>query len=294
MHTGWRLACAVLTATLAACLNAGTGAASGGGSDLDAREITRLVNDVRLRGCANQRPAAKPLQRDDDLDDVAARLARGGTLAAAVQAQRYPAQRSASIAVQPPASSTSLVGLLQSERYCRLVADSAFVRIGIASGKRGAATLVLAAPFAPPAMDDPRDVARRALALVNAARSEPQTCGARSFASAPPLRLDTILGSVAAEHARDMASNGRMSHEGSDGSEPQERMTRAGYPWRLVAENVAAGQTTADEVVATWLASPGHCVNIMNPDLREMGIAFAFVASSPDGTYWAQTFGTRR
>jgi uncharacterized protein YkwD len=57
---------------------------------------------------------------------------------------------------------------------------------------------------------------------------------------------------------------------------------------------VAAGDTTAEGVIRTWLASPGHCANLMNPALREMGIARAFEPASPKGTYWAQLFATRR
>jgi uncharacterized protein YkwD len=119
-------------------------------------------------------------------------------------------------------------------------------------------------------------------------------CGNDHFAAAPPIGLDATLGSVAEMHARDMARHGRMAHEGSDGSTPAQRLTRAGYGWRTVAENVAAGDTSADAVMRTWLASPGHCANLMNPDVREMGIAWAFEPSSPKGTYWVQLLATRR
>jgi uncharacterized protein YkwD len=285
------LAYVVLAAALASCLNA-TVAGAGGEAARTPRDVSGLVNDVRLRGCAGQRPASKPLKPDDALTGVAARLGRGGSLAAAVQAEKYPAQRSASIAVESAPSSAAFVKLLESERYCRLVTDNGFSRIGVAGDQRGT-TIVLAAPFTAPAIGDAAAISQQALNAVNTARGKPRRCGSKSLAAAPPLRLDSLLANAAAAHARDMAARGRMSHEGSDGSTPQQRITRAGYPWRLAAENVAAGQTTVDEVVVTWLESPGHCANIMNPQFREMGIAFAFNASSPDGTYWAQTFGTR-
>ena len=286
------LSCLVLAGALAACLDttvAGTGAAS----PRTPGDVIGLVNEVRLKGCGGQRPAARSVQPDGALDEVAVRLARGGSLAAAVQAEKYPAQRSASIAVEAAPSSAALVTLFESERYCRLVTDAGFSRVGVSIARSGT-TIVLAAPFAAPAIGDAAAIAKQALEAVNAARGKARRCGTKSFTAAPPLVLDALLGNAAAAHARDMASHGRMSHEGSDGSTPQVRLTRAGYPWRLAAENVAAGQTTVDEVVATWLASPGHCANIMNPELRQMGIAFVFDASSPVGTYWAQTFGTRR
>ena len=250
-----------------------------------------VVNDLRARGCAGRRGSAVPLRQDTALDAVAVRVAQGVPLADAVKTERYPARRSASIAVEAESHSAAFAKVLATDRYCKMVTDPAFAVLGIAAD-RGRTTLVLAAPFEAPVAAG--DVVARALLLVNAARAQPRRCGARNFAPAAPLRADALLTKVAAGHALDMAKRGRMSHEGSDGSEPAERMTRAGYPWTLVAENVAAGQTSIDEVIATWLNSPGHCANLMNPGLREMGIAYAFDAASPDGTYWVQTLGTRR
>jgi uncharacterized protein YkwD len=43
-----------------------------------------------------------------------------------------------------------------------------------------------------------------------------------------------------------------------------------------------------------WLASPGHCENIMSPRFSEMGIAWVVDPKSTSGVYWAQVFGTRR
>jgi uncharacterized protein YkwD len=247
------------------------------------------VNAARARGCGTARvPSLRP---DPQLDAVAARLSNGGPLAAAVEAEHYPAARSASIRVSRAASPDALYRLL-SERFCSDVADPAFTTVGLT--RRGEDLwIVLAAPFKPPG-GDPGSIAQRALALVNAARAQPRRCGSRSYPAVPPVALDATLGSVAAAHARDMARRGTMTHEGSDGSRAADRVTRAGYLWRTVAENVAAGDRSAEAVVQTWLASPGHCANLMNAEVRDMGIAYAFEASSPKGTYWAQVFATRR
>jgi uncharacterized protein YkwD len=250
------------------------------------------VNAARTLGCGAKSRQVSPLRADPRLDAVAARLQGGVKLADAVSAERYPAARSASIRVTRAASPEALYGLLTA-RFCSDVADPEFETIGVS--RRGEDLwIVLAAPFAPPAVGDPDTVARRALALVNQARGQSRRCGSTAHAAAPPVALDATLGSVAAAHARDMARTGRMAHEGSDGSTAAERVTRAGYAWRTVAENVAAGDRTAEAVVQTWLASPGHCANLMNPNVREMGIGYAFEASSPKGTYWAQVFATRR
>ena len=88
------------------------------------------------------------------------------------------------------------------------------------------------------------------------------------------LTLSATLTKAAAAQAADMAANNYMGHRGSDGSEVGERVTRTGYRWSSVGENVAAGQPDAETVVKAWLDSPGHCENIMGPQFREMGVAF--------------------
>lgn len=55
-----------------------------------------------------------------------------------------------------------------------------------------------------------------------------------------------------------------------------------------------AGAPNAASVVNGWLKSPGHCVNIMGPQYREMGIAYALSETGESGIYWAQTFATAR
>jgi hypothetical protein len=63
-----------------------------------------------------------------------------------------------------------------------------------------------------------------------------------------------------------------FEHRGSDGSEPRDRVARAGYKSRLTGENIALGPESAEEVVAGWLDSPGHCANIMEPRFQDIGI----------------------
>ncbi|PJI51521.1 hypothetical protein CTI14_58765, partial [Methylobacterium radiotolerans] len=45
----------------------------------------------------------------------------------------------------------------------------------------------------------------------------------------------------------------------------------------MVAENIAAGQETPQEVVTGWLRSPGHCKNIMG-DFTRIGLSFMALA----------------
>lgn len=91
-----------------------------------------------------------------------------------------------------------------------------------------------------------------------------------------------------------MAVNSYMDHTGRDGSSPADRISRTGYKWRMVGENLASGIMTPEETVAGWLQSPHHCENLMTRRFTEMGVAFAVNPATDAGVYWTQTFGTPR
>jgi uncharacterized protein YkwD len=127
----------------------------------------------------------------------------------------------------------------------------------------------------------------RVLELVNSARAQGRRCGREHFASADPLQHSSRLAAAAAAHAGDMARRGYFDHQAPDGSKPRDRVRRAGYQWRLVGENIAFGPESAEEAVAGWMASPGHCANIMDPRFREMGVAVA-QGRKRGHFYWVQ------
>jgi uncharacterized protein YkwD len=104
----------------------------------------------------------------------------------------------------------------------------------------------------------------------------------------PALEFNAKLAEAAAIQARDMAAHEKMTHEGSDGSKPPERVERVGYKFQSTAENVAMGYRETDAVIEGWMNSPQHRDNILG-DFTEMGAARA---TAPDGTpYWAVVFG---
>ena len=81
----------------------------------------------------------------------------------------------------------------------------------------------------------------------------------------------------------------------SDGSSAGQRATAAGYVWRTWGENIAAGQTSVNQVMAGWLASPGHCANLLNPNFRDIGLACVSAgAGNTYRTYWTMTLGATR
>ena len=128
-------------------------------------------------------------------------------------------------------------------------------------------------------------VSREMLAQVNAARKR---------AGLKPLRLSSVLAKAAQRHAEDMLSRGYFAHRSPSGTTVRERSKAAGYDWRAVGENIAFGQTSVNEVVTTWLESPGHRKNILSPNFSELGLGLA-MGRGQDGkyqVYWVQNFGT--
>ncbi|WP_367128984.1 CAP domain-containing protein [Saccharothrix sp. HUAS TT1] len=115
------------------------------------------------------------------------------------------------------------------------------------------------------------------------------TNGERAAAGCPELAPNAQLAAAAKRHSDDMARTGNFSHTGTDGSTAAQRVTDAGYPWRVTAENIAAGQTSADEVVRAWMESEGHRANIVNCELRDLGVAYS--ADGHNKGYWTQEFG---
>ena len=130
------------------------------------------------------------------------------------------------------------------------------------------------------------------LERVNAARAVPRACGEKQYPAAPPLVWNEQLAQAAFDHSRDMVVHDTLSHAGSDGSDLGARVSRAGYRWQAVGENIASGQVEVEKTVAGWLSSPGHCANIMNPQFSETGAAYAMGEPGGAAIYWTQVFAT--
>ncbi|MFE4415505.1 CAP domain-containing protein [Streptomyces sp. NPDC056821] len=140
-----------------------------------------------------------------------------------------------------------------------------------------------AAPAAPSASKDTGTSSgptARVVELVNAERSK---------AGCSALTVNAKLTKAAQAHSEDMAAHRNMSHTGSDGSNPGDRITRAGYSWQSYGENVAYGYATPEQVMAGWMSSAGHKANILNCSFKEIGVGLA-----QPGNYWTQEFGAAR
>jgi len=125
-----------------------------------------------------------------------------------------------------------------------------------------------------------------ALALINQARSISRQCGDKVFNAVSPVTWNEVLYEAALKHSNDMATLNFFNHTGSNGYNAGTRIVEAGYNWKVYMENIAAGQKTVHSVVDGWLNSPGHCANIMNPSITEIGLAYMKNTASTYGIYW--------
>jgi uncharacterized protein YkwD len=261
--------------------------------DADQSRLLSLIAQARVHGCPGHAGATAPLHWSAELTRAAPQMEkRGGAALAAAEAQGYRATRVFHADFGGYHEPADVVKAM-SQFYCAALTEPKFTDIGL--NRRGSAWLVvMAARLDFPQLSDPRAVAAMVLEFTNEARAHARQCGDLSFGPAPPLLANAQLEEVASAHAKDMAQHQYLEHVGRDGSTPAQRISRIGYVWRAVGENIAAGQGSARDVVDDWLSSPGHCENIMNPDFVEMGAAFAVNMASRPVVYWAQEFGKRR
>lgn len=129
--------------------------------------------------------------------------------------------------------------------------------------------------------------------MVNTVRASEQTCGDDVMPAVRPLKRNKRLQRAAQKYARLMARRDYYSHDSPDGSSPGDRISATGYTWSKYGENIAAGYDSPKSVLAGWLASPGHCRNLMGR-FRHLGFGHGYSADSTYGDYWVQDFASPR
>ena len=260
-------------------------------------QLVNLINAYRaappMCGGVEPRPMA-PLAAHPALSRV--KVATGTFLDQAIEQAGYRAAKAEAIAISGPADASAVMAAIES-KYCRSLLNRDFSDIGaVRAGDSW--LIVLAQPAPPPAINllpDSETAGKAILEAVNRSRATARVCGDQHFPAARSVAWNGALGDAALMHSRDMAEKKYFSHKAMDGSGAAERALRAGYRWLRIGENIAAGQTSPEEVVAGWLTSPGHCANIMGSGFTEMGAAYAINQSRPEGrAYWTQVFAAPR
>jgi uncharacterized protein YkwD len=124
------------------------------------------------------------------------------------------------------------------------------------------------------------------LILVNNLRAKGCTCGTTKKKPVAAVAFNESLNAAANLHAKDMDELKFFSHTGSDGGDFSKRAQISGYKGFASGENIALGYPTPQGVIEGWIASEGHCNNMMNANNKEMGVAKV-------GKYWVQVFGEK-
>ncbi len=167
------------------------------------------------------------------------------------------------------------------------------VGIGVASYQgRPVVTLILAlktrtwewrqaAPLA-----DLETVRQQALAEVNRLRRDH---------GREPLASEPHLDEAAQRHAEDMLRRAYYDHKSPEGDGVGDRVRAAGYGrYRTVAENIAKGLFTPDEVVRRWANSSGHRRNLLHRRVTETGLGVAYGETGDEfEVVWVQVFARR-
>jgi hypothetical protein len=136
---------------------------------------------------------------------------------------------------------------------------------------------------------------REVFLWTNAVRIDPAgfeneyPCNFSSFSSSEqtskePLLLDAGLAAVASLHSEDMEANGEMTHDSSDGTSWDQRVSEY-FQGFAIGENVAWGYGSPYlAVIEGWMCSDGHRSNIMSTNYNVLGTGVS-------GVYYTQDFG---
>ena len=104
----------------------------------------------------------------------------------------------------------------------------------------------------------------------------------------PPLHASPALDSSAQRWTDTMVSSNQFGH----GDNFSARISAAGFHWSNAAENIASGFETPSQVVRGWMASTGHCQNILSPTYSDVGTGVSPHGVSGVGpSTWTQDFG---
>lgn len=104
----------------------------------------------------------------------------------------------------------------------------------------------------------------------------------------PPLEFDATLQQTATIRAKELLT--LYSHQRPDG-----RPAHTAFPYtymKTFAENIQAGSDSPAGAFASWMNSPGHRAQILNPKLTKIGVAHASDINTQYVHYWCQNFSS--
>jgi uncharacterized protein YkwD len=127
-----------------------------------------------------------------------------------------------------------------------------------------------------------------AIKLVNDLRTKGTTCGTKLMPAVAKVTLNEKLNEVALAHSKDMDAKNYFSHTNKEGKSPRDRIRAAGYQDTTYGENIyQSSLADAEWAIGAWQTSPGHCLNMMDANFKEMGIGNF-------NSYWTQVFASKK
>lgn len=118
---------------------------------------------------------------------------------------------------------------------------------------------------------------KRVVELANIARKDNGTSSS--------LILDPTLTEAAQKRAEELIK--LFSHTRPNGSQFLTVLKEYNITYNTSGENIANGQVDADDVMKSWLNSPGHRANILNGKFGKIGVG---VFEYNNSLYWVQIF----
>ncbi len=111
----------------------------------------------------------------------------------------------------------------------------------------------------------------------------------RTSRGLPALHINRRLNRSAQSWTDTMVRRQKFTH----GSDFGARISAVGFNWSTAGENIAVGFTTAHSVVKAWMASTGHCENILDPDFAQVGtgVVNRGIRGWGGAATWTQDFG---
>ena len=131
-----------------------------------------------------------------------------------------------------------------------------------------------------------QDLVDQLLTLIN---------NARTAQGLPAFTASIQLASAAQNHSIDMACNNYLSHTSLDGRTLEQRIGSQSVTFSAAAENLYAaplqyGQGDPDDAFNWWMSDPTHRDNILSAQYTQVGIGYAFTATSQLGGYYTVVF----
>ena len=108
----------------------------------------------------------------------------------------------------------------------------------------------------------------------------------RKKAGVKPLKLSRELLRPAARRAREITK--LFSHTRPNGESFDSAFY--GIDYKVVGENIAAGQTSCEMVMQQWMDSPGHRANILNKKYKYLGVGYLYDENTVYKHFWVQHF----